>query len=234
MHKRHVQAIYRPLRPDGRFEPAKEPDNSDLAPVVALSGAQGLLKHRAHIAELTAHAAGVLVSLCAYQANRQQLQPAKLRRIPVVGPWLVRALRHLSESRQQPGEARRRAGQAAVGRVRSQRRRSHGGRAAAEAALPCRHRRRHSRPSESSHRRRPRAPSTRRRTARSASDDAGLDCDCVLLSVSFLSLFCLKTSCSALRSVYSLSAAVTPQTARHPGSDSCEQLPACPAAAPAA
>ena len=39
VHGRHVQTIYRPLRPAGRFEPAKEPDNSDLLPVVAVAGA---------------------------------------------------------------------------------------------------------------------------------------------------------------------------------------------------
>ena len=38
VHGRHVQTIYRPLRPDGRFEPTKEPDNSDLMPVFAVAG----------------------------------------------------------------------------------------------------------------------------------------------------------------------------------------------------
>ena len=61
---------------------------------------------------------GVLVGLCAYQAHRQQLQPARLRRIPVIGPWLVHALRRLSTHREQPGDARQRAGQAAARRVR--------------------------------------------------------------------------------------------------------------------
>ena len=38
VHGRHVQTIYRPLRPDGRFEPTKEPDSSDLIPVFAVAG----------------------------------------------------------------------------------------------------------------------------------------------------------------------------------------------------